>query len=708
MVNKLFVFLLLLVSIFALAQDRTPDGCLELTLEQVDGQEVIRDVVLIPGAKLQPYAGKGLAVKLLGVNNDILFSGEINVDRRIFHDRTDENGNFQGRVTYNKGRITARLPWFKEVSALEIGGRRISGRELKNRESRRVAAPAMVTSPSEAADYRQYLSTLFSTSGVSGRKARTSAVEPAGRMTMAAKVKIPIEISIQKLIKSEQEQVLLHVRAIDPSTGKIVKKRTFNPFTQPKKANLKLSPGSYTIYATCKIGSKELYPYELYLFDFDTAAKKLSLTWEKASQVNTRVVSGAGKGMKAIITVMESNYSGSTRQLARSMFATDTDGRVELNLPPHAITFVVEPMDRITVSSAVFVKTIKSRKKGSQNLELVLPLNNNVTGNDVKKIWESGPDNKRMNFIFLSDAYTSGNESFSDLNGNGIWDGDLLLDENGNAEWDNGERFIDRNSNGVFDKPEPFEDANGDQICNRFERAEFELTAAMMTAAVMNFEPFKSYSDSINVYSYWTPSTHGAQKMPDFPAPWKNLRTYYETVCERDDYYGDRGKFALYSNANYTTINQSVNRVLPNSRFFVLLVRDPFDIMVSNSAILQSAADTRGGMVLIHEMGHKVGGLADEYIYGGSSWEEYPNYGDSGSPNLTNNIDPLTAKWKHLLDPFLVVPTPEGWEGYGLFEGGSWKTGIYRPTEYSMMRSTAFPFFKVNEEALIKVLEQYK
>lgn len=337
-----------------------------------------------------------------------------------------------------------------------------------------------------------------------------------------------------------------------------------------------------------------------------------------------------------------------------------------------------------------------------------MPELKSVGGSSVKKIWDSGPDSKKMNFIFLSEAYTGITESFTDQNGNGKWDGDLLLDENGNQAWDSGERFIDRNNNDAYDTPEPFNDLNGDQMCNRYERAEFELTAAMMTAVVMNFEPFKSYSDSINVYTYWTPSTHGAQKMPGFPAPWNSMDTYYEVECDRDDYFGDRGKFNLYSTANYSTISESVSSALPNSRFYVVLVRDPFNIMVSNSAILQSAADTRGGLVLIHEMGHKVGGLADEYVYGGDNWEAYTRSTEYHTPNLTFYDNPLKAKWNHLLNENTPVPTPPGSDGYGLFEGGSWKTGIYRPTDYSMMRATSFPFFKVNEDAIIKVLKVYK
>lgn len=246
-------------------------------------------------------------------------------------------------------------------------------------------------------------------------------------------------------------------------------------------------------------------------------------------------------------------------------------------------------------------------------------------------------------------------------------------------------------------------------MCNRFERAQFELTAAMMTAFVMNFEPFKSFSDRMNVYTYWTPSIHGVQKMPGFPTPWNDMITYYGVECG-GFYFGldERGKFTLYSRANPKQINKSVSEALPYAKFYVVLVRDPFNVMVSNSAILQSASSMRGGAVLVHEMGHRVGGLSDEYVYGGEAWKEYTRVTDIYTPNLTFVTDPAKAKWSHLLSPDTIVPTPLSHDGYGLFEGGSWAKGIYRPTNFSMMRSSVFPFFKVNEDAIRKVLNKYK
>jgi Tfp pilus assembly protein PilV len=53
-------------------------------------------------------------------------------------------------------------------------------------------------------------------------------------------------------------------------------------------------------------------------------------------------------------------------------------------------------------------------------------------------------------------------EAYTDLNGNGMWDGaEPFIDTNGNGVWDPGEPFTDVNGDGVWNPAEPFNDSNG-------------------------------------------------------------------------------------------------------------------------------------------------------------------------------------------------------------------------------------------------------
>ena len=89
--------------------------------------------------------------------------------------------------------------------------------------------------------------------------------------------------------------------------------------------------------------------------------------------------------------------------------------------------------------------------------------------------------------------------------------------------------------------------------------------------------------------------------------------------------------------------------------------------------------------VALHELGHSFAGLADEYEYGTCN-----NSTEPSAPNVTINTDNSTVKWKHWFDDPSV----------GMFEGGKYcETGVWRPTETSIMRSNGHPFYPVNQEA---------
>ena len=90
--------------------------------------------------------------------------------------------------------------------------------------------------------------------------------------------------------------------------------------------------------------------------------------------------------------------------------------------------------------------------------------------------------------------------------------------------------------------------------------------------------------------------------------------------------------------------------------------------------------------LVLHEMGHSFGHLADEYYYEGETYT-------GGEPSLPNvsiytaaEMASLQTKWHRWLD----LPHVDTFEGayYNEF-------GIYRPTEQSTMNWLANPFYEV-------------
>ncbi len=112
-----------------------------------------------------------------------------------------------------------------------------------------------------------------------------------------------------------------------------------------------------------------------------------------------------------------------------------------------------------------------------------------------------------------------------------------------------------------------------------------------------------------------------------------------------------------------------------------------------------SGANSLAADIAIHEFGHSLGDLADEYDYGG------PQVYQGGEPSRSN-LSKLTAlemdadgtKWVNWLST-----TDSAWDGlHWTYEGGGYsEQGIYRPTNNSMMRSLGRPFNLVGAEGII-------
>lgn len=87
--------------------------------------------------------------------------------------------------------------------------------------------------------------------------------------------------------------------------------------------------------------------------------------------------------------------------------------------------------------------------------------------------------------------------------------------------------------------------------------------------------------------------------------------------------------------------------------------------------------------VIVHEMGHLIGGLGDEYYTSETSVQDYYPQGiEPVEPNLTTLVD-FKSKWVDMMDPNTPIPTPAvGMKPnvLGVYEGGGYVAeGVYRP-----------------------------
>lgn len=98
--------------------------------------------------------------------------------------------------------------------------------------------------------------------------------------------------------------------------------------------------------------------------------------------------------------------------------------------------------------------------------------------------------------------------------------------------------------------------------------------------------------------------------------------------------------------------------------------------------------------IVIHELGHSVGGLADEY------WAPGTTYTGAEPANLNATTSSGCGKWA----AYIGRSTPDGGV-IGCFQGGhQYNYGIYRPSQDSLMRSHNKPFNLVGLDAMDRAI----
>ncbi|ALG08465.1 M64 family metallopeptidase [Kibdelosporangium phytohabitans] len=101
-----------------------------------------------------------------------------------------------------------------------------------------------------------------------------------------------------------------------------------------------------------------------------------------------------------------------------------------------------------------------------------------------------------------------------------------------------------------------------------------------------------------------------------------------------------------------------------------------------------SGGNAQSGGIVAHELGHSIGGLADEY--------DYPNdlYTGSEPGEVNVSVYPSATMSQHRLKwyTYLGKASPDGGV-IGTYQGAYYhRRGVYRPTDNSLMRTLGRPF----------------
>ncbi|MGX8712217.1 MAG: M64 family metallopeptidase [bacterium] len=214
---------------------------------------------------------------------------------------------------------------------------------------------------------------------------------------------------------------------------------------------------------------------------------------------------------------------------------------------------------------------------------------------------------------------------------------------------------------------------------------EYQRVCDRMTGVLFGKEPFASHRDDFNLY--FVKGDAGVE---------------YNTFGA--DRYAMTFKVWQLHDVLGTTPCDHIVIVLNNKKYGGGAIYNFYSV-----SSLHSMAES----VLPHELGHGIGGLADEYVDEDLSYADLHRTAyEPLEPNITNLVD-FQSKWKRLLPEGTPVPTPDRnvprtENGpLGVYEGAGYSSkGVYRPAMHCMMRDYA-PFCPVCKRRLEEVIQLY-
>jgi hypothetical protein len=234
------------------------------------------------------------------------------------------------------------------------------------------------------------------------------------------------------------------------------------------------------------------------------------------------------------------------------------------------------------------------------------------------------------------------------------------------------------------------------------EMGKFKDDCKRFAGYLFEYSPFKENSDKINIWGVEAPSPESGTDIPG-----KNV--WVRTLLNSHFYTFDSERYLMTT--DYHAIRDLAANA-PNDQIFILVNTSKYGGGgIYNYYNVTSVDHQSSKQVFVHEFGHGLAGLADEYGTDPTYQDFYPTDVEPWEPNITTLVN-FDSKWKRDVDKDTPVPTPDE-EKYrnsiGAFEGAGYvPKGVYRSTHNSIMRAfTSNEFNKVCKDVLQKIIFSY-
>ena len=210
--------------------------------------------------------------------------------------------------------------------------------------------------------------------------------------------------------------------------------------------------------------------------------------------------------------------------------------------------------------------------------------------------------------------------------------------------------------------------------------------------------PFREYQNFINIWRVDVISSQSGVSNDPTPGINKNTALGSYFWCSNIERLLCVNTTSTISYANYAPVNQ-INQiiVLANST-------KPGGAGYQSQKIATASASNQWGMgTVLHEVGHSLGGLKDEYtLYSSSAPSSEPGFSNISVSDEAQMLQKQIKWWYWLgFDPVATFGTTDFCTKIGTFGPAYWAAGSYRPSDNCAMRSAGLPFSMQNMEELI-------
>ncbi|MFQ5430703.1 MAG: M64 family metallopeptidase [Phycisphaerae bacterium] len=243
------------------------------------------------------------------------------------------------------------------------------------------------------------------------------------------------------------------------------------------------------------------------------------------------------------------------------------------------------------------------------------------------------------------------------------------------------------------------------------EQDQFNWKVTQAVNALWNLEPYASHMCAFNIWRVNVVSNEsGVDKPGKYPA------IYRDTAL--DCTYGNPldpvnpTPYRLITSKSPWKCYEAAGKAPAYDAVFVL-VNDP-EWGGASGGLTYSSIHPDFHQIITHELGHKIGGLADEYHYYYDKTDPPSTYTgwEPTEPNVTTKTLLAEIKWNDLILPGTPLPTTLGnatENDLGLWEGAKYHDyGIYRPQYTCQMRDSEDPFCAVCRRHLAGVFEYHE